>query len=140
MDDDSAGDGQGGRSADGALAAVLLAGRDALGLRADQRVVLTLGPRGAAVLDGCDVLIQPAPAVAVVDSTGAGDAFVGAFAAGLVQDAAATGSALAAGVAAGALACGAVGARSATPDAAAIAVMRAGLPPQRLVQGQPSAR
>ncbi|MEN2979800.1 PfkB family carbohydrate kinase [Tistrella bauzanensis] len=135
--DDSAG---GDQSEDGALAAVLLSGRDALGLRADQRVVLTLGSRGAAVLDGCDVLIQPAPAVAVVDSTGAGDAFVGAFAAGLVQDAAATGSALAAAVAAGALACGAVGARSATPDAAAIAAMRAGLPPQRLVRGQPSAR
>lgn len=138
--DDSAGGGQGGQGEDSALAAVLLAGRDALGLRADQRVVLTLGSRGAAALDGDDVLIQPAPAVTVVDSTGAGDAFVGAFATGLVQDMAATGPALAAGVAAGALACGAVGARSATPDAAAIAVMRAGLPPQRLVRGQPSAR
>jgi ribokinase len=44
------------------------------------RLVVTLGAAGAAVVDGSQVQRVPAPAVSdVVDTTGAGDAFVGAF-------------------------------------------------------------
>jgi len=50
------------------------------------RVVVTLGSRGAALL-GADGLVHriSAPAVQAVDTTGAGDAFVGAFAYGLAR-------------------------------------------------------
>ncbi len=50
------------------------------------RVVVTLGSRGAALLgtDG-EVHRIPAPPVQAVDTTGAGDAFVGAFAYGLAS-------------------------------------------------------
>ena len=51
--------------------------RDASG--ADQIVVVTLGERGALAVSGDEVLEQPAFDVSVVDSTGAGDAFVGGF-------------------------------------------------------------
>lgn len=47
------------------------------------RVVVTLGSRGAVVVDGPDVTVVPAPAVAAVDTTGAGDCFCGALADGL---------------------------------------------------------
>jgi ribokinase len=52
--------------------------------RAGVSLIVTLGPRGAVVLakDG-DVAHVPAPQVEAVDTTGAGDAFVGAFAVGL---------------------------------------------------------
>lgn len=44
------------------------------------RLVVTLGAAGAVVVEGSQVQRIPAPAVAeVVDTTGAGDAFVGAF-------------------------------------------------------------
>ena len=46
-------------------------------------VVMTLGGTGALFSDGGEVLAVPAPRVAVVDTTGAGDAFVGALAARL---------------------------------------------------------
>ena len=51
------------------------------------RVVVTLGARGAALL-GVDGLVHRVPATAVqaVDTTGAGDAFVGAFAYGLASN------------------------------------------------------
>jgi ribokinase len=50
------------------------------------RLLVTLGERGAALVgrDG-GVVIIPAPGVDVVDTTGAGDAFVGAFAFGLAS-------------------------------------------------------
>ncbi len=50
------------------------------------RLLVTLGERGAALVgvDG-DVGLIPAPSVAAVDTTGAGDAFVGAFAFGLAS-------------------------------------------------------
>ncbi|NII40403.1 ribokinase [Curtobacterium flaccumfaciens] len=53
-----------------------------LGIRS---VVVTLGARGALVSDGDDtaVVAVPSPRVVAVDSSGAGDAFVGALAAGL---------------------------------------------------------
>ncbi|HEX5827723.1 MAG TPA: ribokinase [Candidatus Limnocylindrales bacterium] len=48
------------------------------------RVVVTLGARGAALLDAHGVVQRiPAPSVSAVDTTGAGDAFVGGFAFGL---------------------------------------------------------
>jgi ribokinase len=43
------------------------------------RLVVTLGERGAALVVGADVRVIPAPRVEAVDTTGAGDAFVGAF-------------------------------------------------------------
>ena len=51
---------------------------------AGARVVVTLGSRGAALL-GADGVVRriPASAVRAVDTTGAGDAFIGAFAYGL---------------------------------------------------------
>jgi ribokinase len=50
------------------------------------RLVVTLGERGAALV-GADrsVTVVPAPRVDAVDTTGAGDAFVGAFAYGLAS-------------------------------------------------------
>ncbi|MFD6135091.1 ribokinase [Isoptericola sp. NPDC060257] len=48
-------------------------------------VVLTLGPRGALVGLDDDVTEVPAPRVRAVDTTGAGDAFVGALAHGLAR-------------------------------------------------------
>ncbi|ARC58297.1 Ribokinase [Frondihabitans sp. 762G35] len=46
-------------------------------------VVITLGARGALVADGDDVHAVPSPRVVAVDSSGAGDAFVGALGAAL---------------------------------------------------------
>lgn len=88
-------------------------------------VVLTLGAEGAALLRrGAPTLARPARPVAVVDTTGAGDAFIGAFAARL----AATGDmggALDWGLAAGALACGGLGAVPSFAGADAIAALAA---------------
>ena len=59
----------------------LVAALRALGVRS---VVVTLGARGALVADGSDALVAvPSPRVRAVDSSRAGDAFVGALAAGL---------------------------------------------------------
>ncbi len=53
---------------------------------AGARVVVTLGARGAALLEtGGAVRRIPAPDVTAVDTTGAGDAFVGGFAFGLAS-------------------------------------------------------
>jgi ribokinase len=56
-------------------------------------VVLTLGPDGALVACGGEMSAFPAPSVSAVDTTGAGDAFVGALAARLTA-----GDSLSAGV------------------------------------------
>jgi ribokinase len=68
------------------------------------RVVLTLGAAGALMeADGSVEMLAPPP-VAVVDATGAGDAFAGALAAAFARGAQAR-AALAAALAAGARAC-----------------------------------
>lgn len=46
-------------------------------------LLVTLGAAGAAFVDGDDVRRSPAPIVTARDTTGAGDAFIGAFAYGL---------------------------------------------------------
>jgi ribokinase len=74
------------------------------------RVVITLGARGAMTTGAGAIATMPPPRVAVVDTTGAGDAFAGALAAALDRGFDAAG-AVAAGVAAGALACTHAGAQ-----------------------------
>jgi len=53
--------------------------------RTGTRLVVTLGARGAAIVMGTGVERVPAVPIAAVDTTGAGDAFVGAFAVGLAR-------------------------------------------------------
>jgi len=65
-----------------AVDSVARASRD-LRTRPAQVVVATLGARGAVAVDGDRVLVVPARQVEVVDTTGAGDTFVGALAARL---------------------------------------------------------
>lgn len=52
--------------------------------RGPQTVIVTLGAAGVIVATGAQVTVIPAPRVHVVDTTGAGDCFTGAFAAALV--------------------------------------------------------
>jgi ribokinase len=89
-------------------------------------VVLTLGSEGAVLLrPGEPPLVRAARPADVVDTTGAGDAFIGAFGARL----AASGdyaSALDWGLAAGALACTGLGASNSACDAEAIARLVSG--------------
>jgi ribokinase len=56
----------------------------ALGDRLGVRLIVTLGERGAALREGDGPIVRiPSPRATAVDTTGAGDAFVGAFALGL---------------------------------------------------------
>jgi ribokinase len=50
-----------------------------------QAVIVTLGAEGVWLVTGEDAVHFPAPAVTVVDTTGAGDCFCGVLAAGLAQ-------------------------------------------------------
>ncbi|WP_460743814.1 ribokinase [Mariniluteicoccus endophyticus] len=61
-----------------ALAAALLD-------RGPRSIVITLGDRGSLVADGTTMQEVPAQSVQVVDTTGAGDSFVGALAAALAE-------------------------------------------------------
>ncbi|MFI5648695.1 PfkB family carbohydrate kinase [Kitasatospora sp. NPDC051705] len=99
------GDGTG--STDGTGSAAARSGRVA-------GAVLTLGADGALVAADGRLTRLPAPAVRVVDTTGAGDVFCGALAAGLARGTALP-EAAAAAVAAGAFAVTALGARGALP-------------------------
>ncbi len=51
--------------------------------RTHLRLIVTMGDAGSALVEGDGVLRLDAPSVDAIDSTGAGDAFVGAFAAAL---------------------------------------------------------
>ncbi len=96
---------------------------EALLQRAREAVVVTLGAKGAMLFRRHQPSLSLAPpAVEVVDTTGAGDAFTGAFAARWVADGNAA-AALAWGVAAGALACTARGAAAACADGRRIAAL-----------------
>ncbi|MGH3798158.1 MAG: PfkB family carbohydrate kinase [Pseudonocardiaceae bacterium] len=90
------------------------------GLDAARAVAVTYGPRGAVLLrDGREVAAATPPPVTAVDGTGAGDAFVGAAVAGLLEgrrDA----DLLARACAAGALAATRPGAQPSLPTAAEI--------------------
>jgi len=89
-------------------------------------VVVSLGPRGAIAVRGDELIAIAAPTTAVVDTTGAGDALVGAVAAALDRGAPLR-QALADGVAAGSLACAGRGAQAALPARGAIARLAATL-------------
>jgi ribokinase len=93
--------------------------RAAVGSHAALTVVVTLGAQGALAARGREMWQVDAPAVDVVDTTGAGDAFVGALAAAFDRGDDLS-EALGFGVAAGSLACTAHGAQSALPERAAI--------------------
>jgi ribokinase len=83
-------------------------------------VVVTLGKAGALAASGTDTIRVHAPDVEAVDTTGAGDAFVGALAAA-IDARAPLPDALRAAVVAGSLACTAAGAQPALPRREAIA-------------------
>lgn len=103
-------------SDEASLAASLLRGRRA--------VVVTLGSRGAVLAEvGRQPCHQPAPPVRVVDTTGAGDAFIGAFCAALARRDSLR-RALADGVVAGSLACATAGALPSFPSASEIKALR----------------
>jgi len=82
-------------------------------------VAVTLGSRGALACTAAGGVSARPPAVAVVDTTGAGDAFVGVLAATL-DGGADLHDALASAVAAGTLSCTVSGAQPSLPDRAAI--------------------
>ena len=84
--------------------------------------IVTLGARGALMAVDRTLVRAPAPPVHVLDTTGAGDAFSGAFAAALDRGEPWP-RALAAGVAAGSLACTMAGAQVAVSGAADIAAL-----------------
>jgi sugar/nucleoside kinase (ribokinase family) len=85
-------------------------------------VVVTLGARGALALAAGTECLAGAPRVDVVDSTGAGDAFRGGFAAGWLRhgQSARLPDVLAYGNAVAALSCRALGAQSGLPTAAEV--------------------
>jgi len=89
-------------------------------------VVVTLGSRGAFAARGGERILIAAPATDAVDTTGAGDAFVGAFAAALDRGAPLR-QALADGVAAGSLSCTRHGAQAAIPMRGEVAALAATL-------------
>jgi len=97
----------------------------ALAARFGLVVIATLGARGALVAGGDGVHAIPALAVEPIDTTGAGDTFVGVFAAGLYNKLAA-GQAAEQAVVAASLACRRVGAQSAMPTAGEIEQALAG--------------
>lgn len=97
-------------------------------------VVVTLGPRGALVVDhGVTTRIDAVKVSRVVDTTGAGDAFVGALAAGLASGLDLV-EATRWGTAAGSIAVSAIGAQSAGASREAI---QAVLNPARPGPGRP---
>ena len=96
-----------------------------LAVRAEQRIVVTLGPRGAVAVAGRETFTVPGRAVKPVDTTGAGDCFVGTLAAALAcgRDFA---DALAAANVAASLSVQRKGASTAMPTASEIAAAMGG--------------
>jgi ribokinase len=86
-------------------------------------VVITLGAAGAVVADSSSAAHIPAPQVEVVDTTGAGDAFVGALAVQLARDASLE-EAVSYAVRAGAAAVTKGGAQGALPTPEAVEALR----------------
>jgi ribokinase len=82
-------------------------------------VVVTLGAQGCCAQHGAHWYVQPAFAVATVDTTAAGDTFCGALVAALSQDHSLA-QALRYASAAAALACTRLGAQSSIPEAAEV--------------------
>jgi ribokinase len=93
---------------------------------ADVRLAVTLGAGGVALVDGTHVLRLPAPAVRAVDTTGAGDAFVGAFAAALAAGVDVR-AALKAGLVLASDSVTRIGAQTSYPSAATIGALLAGV-------------
>jgi ribokinase len=90
----------------------------------DLAVIVTLGPRGAIAARGSELLRADAPIVEAIDTTGAGDAFIGTLIATLDAQVALDG-ALRCAVIAGSLACTAAGAQPSFPERSAVdAVLR----------------
>ena len=89
-------------------------------------VIVTLGAAGAVGFMGGERVFAPAPKVAAVDTTAAGDTFVGAFAAARDRGLSFA-EALRRGVVAGSLACAKPGAQTSMPTAAEIEAAIAGL-------------
>ncbi len=87
--------------------------------RGASAVLVTLGANGALWVDEAGSQSFPAPAVDVVDTTGAGDSLCGAVAAAVARGSPAT-EAVRLGVAAGSLACAVAGAQPSIPTLAAI--------------------
>jgi ribokinase len=90
---------------------------------ARQSVIVTLGREGAVAVSNDQRIYSPSHAVDVVDTTGAGDAFVGALAATLIEGASLE-SALENANAAGAYAVGLAGAAESSPSAAQLSEWR----------------
>jgi len=83
-------------------------------------IVLTLGSKGASLIDGTSTTTVAAPTVDVVDTTGAGDTFVGYYLASVIAGQSAE-EALQTACAAGALAVTVAGATPSIPDQATVA-------------------
>jgi ribokinase len=111
----------------------ILAAAERLRCSAQQTIVVTLGPQGAVAISNNRRLHLAGHVVDVVDTTGAGDAFVGALAAALAVDASVE-SALQSANAAGAYAVGRAGAAESSANSAQLAEWRktlGGARPQR---------
>jgi ribokinase len=106
-----------GEAVDGSDAGAAARAAVELRRRGPRAVVVTLGAAGAVAADAGGAEHLPAPPARVVDTTGAGDAFVGALAARLAAGASLPG-AVAYGVRAGAAAVRGAGAQSSFPAAA----------------------
>jgi ribokinase len=119
---------------------IAMAGSDpiALARRLRQGLVVTRGAAGAIgfLAEGRNLAV-PALPVDPIDTTGAGDTFVGALAAGLDADLTLE-SALRRASAAAGLACLARGAQTAMPDRAAIDAAMARLPPASPLPSPPA--
>lgn len=86
----------------------------------DTTIVLTLGAKGAMLINGDSTITVAAPKVDVVDTTGAGDTFVGYYLASIIAGHSAE-DALNTACAAGALAVTVAGATPSIPDKSAVA-------------------